>query len=703
MAFFVGICLAFLVKTTSSTLPTNSETIPVSIAYNIFKSCTIMFNNVKYPLPGYFSMQQDFHNQCATNGNCISLYFCDKSCKQMQSSLYQGQKFAAENVSKFLLESHSKQKYRLSCNVRFPHWRNVLGRIMFSYNDNAYWLQTGSKTGVQSLKKIQLRQAAAAWCTFALVHLLENTHVLLEVHVTSKLSVSLIFFGTAEIGIYSIRNGPLYAIADKTNNMPVRYVSNLYPLVASDLHQILKYTKQIGKPEKASKGDLKHAPVHKYSYGLDDAAVIILQNDFNCTWDYDVCDSYLFDVDRSTGFFEPELFLYLPYGQLVNEDGLVYFVLPGNRQQNRISGNILHFLYPLQANVWITLLILFVLLFLPLKIANVKEPTSNIMFWLFAVPLEQKDEYRKLQNGLCGSVILTWILVWVFMRNFYTSTVYSDITMEKDMTILPTRISDLWQINGTLSSYKLLDSLKPYFETIVFKSDATSNLPGFLFWYRKKFLNAGTHDNIARMVLGQEFVMGERDWGCDIFEQRHTGCKEQKEISGTKADDLIYLVYTKYDEDLTIFRHLPAFCNGRPVYMNNEKPLLQTMSLHKTIYYTFHSLHASDIIGRLYHSGIANYLEEVVYKAFAHVSSIKEQLKRLKAYNKFSIVTYARQFAEKDFKRIKSMSWENIRHWRISSRIEETKAVSLLALTSVWKLTFIILGVSVLVFLVEVK
>lgn len=153
----------------------------------------------------------------------------------------------------------------------------------------------------------------------------------------------------------------------------------------------------------------------------------------NCTTE--IC----FYVVRSEfGKMEAKYFKkqYYPISHGTEFYGIQYFLVYSPDMER----NMYALLAPFSFVGWSLILISFGLVGLILFLQGV---SYNPLFWLFSVVLEQGDHKRCKTNNVSWVLLFVWLYVALLLRNFYTSNLYTYMTVELGPSDLPNSLSDI--------------------------------------------------------------------------------------------------------------------------------------------------------------------------------------------------------------------------------------------------------------------
>lgn len=121
------------------------------------------------------------------------------------------------------------------------------------------------------------------------------------------------------------------------------------------------------------------------------------------------------------------------------------------------SRNIYALFSPFSLKEWNVILINFDCVRFVLWLLN---PGFIPFFWLFTVFLEQNDDSRKTLTKHSFHLIASWIYVVLLLRNFYTSNLYTYLTMSRKPTNLPSTFKDV----PDTDSFNLLAPARVFWE-----------------------------------------------------------------------------------------------------------------------------------------------------------------------------------------------------------------------------------------------
>lgn len=127
-----------------------------------------------------------------------------------------------------------------------------------------------------------------------------------------------------------------------------------------------------------------------------------------------------------------------PYGVVTS--GFRYTLYIDNHRH--FNSNIASIFSPLDAATWLHIGISLICLFTILSCSSFRDAAS----WIYATALEQGDtgvdHWKNNQNNLIF-ILIIWMFVTLFLRNFYTFSMYSFITAEPKLTGLPCSFKEL--------------------------------------------------------------------------------------------------------------------------------------------------------------------------------------------------------------------------------------------------------------------
>lgn len=692
----------------SNTLPTKT--------FELFNQCTWLFINSNSSLQGWKSLQNVFEKICQVSRDCIRIQQTPNCHEEyLESSMGIDQCFVETTqwISNALYKTLTRVKYLDVCLVRFATVKITNFSVTINLTNVGNGLHTITHDKRYPLKVLQSY-------TFVPFYQFDKYNPVVKVN--GDLRVTLIFLLNSYSNTYGLI--PVSNLFKKDDSPMFHFIlsSVKFFTIPQHLHEVVRNMDIVpritafGKDHSLSL-ESKHNPEElDYNVRYKNLASRIIRRYFNCTNIEPVCWSTFESFKTPTTSIDEinphTLYKYIPYGGRIQDVGIRYTIIQGYQPNSRFHNGIQSFLYPLDKFIWICIVTLIILICAALNILS-HHPILSTIFWLLETSLEQGDDgslfrSRKTLNEI---IIATWILTCVFLRNFYTSTIFADITSELDTLPLPESLSKFVEKEQLVSQYKLLftkDSQRQIKES--YNSNRNEKERTRLKLYlRKPFLVRSTLNITAIMDHGsfQNFhkctqnIPGIVENGCSTDSLSGTSFSW-----GLARENVVFMTVANSVKDDFLSTILPLLFQGRSVYRNNESPFLESRTIFALNGVTLYTEQVSKLIGYTYNLGITQYLEELLSKAIYHALQIKKKVTILKKERRLNFNTYVRQNVEEEFRKFRSGALENVFHTKDTSdvgfdEVFEDTSVSWKDLKSVWQLYMTLVIVSIIGFLVE--
>lgn len=596
----------------------------------------------------------------------------------------------------------------------------VFGSSLAFYSERiTHWLLEGfiSSPGI--------RKPLPVSHIFALIQLPTLRYLAFTTYtITPYLSVTLVFVApyitqendyTTFIGTVYFKKGRFYRIC---------YVSLLSPFIPQNVADVRNQVINFGGLSRTR--ETTGNPFYKANYSVTEpdifsgngAALHLLQTNFNCTTKEIFCKDSFWreEFPDNTWGSDPHPYMYLPYGHRINEEGYRYFIIKGLGKHTQFSGNMLSFLQPLELPIWLCFLFTFVAVVTAINFGNSFQSLLIAAYWTVSTSLEQESDGAKISNKRCASIVVGWLIFCIFFRNFYTTTLYSDITADVDLLPLPTSLKDaltdqkysaLYTVLSTKPTHNDMLHMHRFFEAEEFQSSILS--------YLSKLYFVAGFDDLKAMITAKPFMVGNPCQEYITTEEDKTWIgvndgKESCENATTEiaeTENLLVVSNVMNIEDLALTRNLPIMLSEKSVYENNEEPFLENHSVYAVFSYTYYIEQCVGIFGYLYSSGIPYYLDEILMRTELLRKEIKKYARLMNGKDlKVNYATFARQVVESEYRRIRSGVVQNAKHQRVLQEkdvFEEVNdcRVSLVGLVAVWRLTTLFSCASFLIFTIE--
>lgn len=183
---------------------------------------------------------------------------------------------------------------------------------------------------------------------------------------------------------------------------------------------------------------------------VEDCTKFYIGTSINCTsisCRHIIVNDYIFSVPlfyESAGSWQH----FSPYAIQMFGFRFAVFINKRVQKAESLNANMLAFLAPVDFTGWMILLITITILCVQLKLNMLED---NPLYWIFAVILEQEDDCRKSLNSKNWHIILLWIFTSILLRNVYTSSMYTYLTMEPDPKDIPENFDELiYLYNGSM-------------------------------------------------------------------------------------------------------------------------------------------------------------------------------------------------------------------------------------------------------------
>lgn len=194
-----------------------------------------------------------------------------------------------------------------------------------------------------------------------------------------------------------------------------------------------------GPPEAMSNSKPSRGLIWSKHQGISTTLSRLIRQEFNCSKGSKYC---------RVNFLRTSMYFSTVIPQGVEIATLRYCVI-GETQDRKVAGHqnsISALLKPFKLETWLIFLSAFSLY---LIIYFLKETFSlRWLLWLYATTFEQGDNFNWWKNRKWSGYLFLLVSCWLFqvflLRNYYTSTMYSEITKEPAPNYLPSGVLDLF-------------------------------------------------------------------------------------------------------------------------------------------------------------------------------------------------------------------------------------------------------------------
>lgn len=675
---------------------------------DVFTPCTFLFINVKQHLQHPFSsLQHSAYKFCQVNSHCISLFatIVESEGVDQNWTVIRQQKKILTNITNHLYAIFKVQRYHNICLTKFPSFRLENRVLMFSNLYARYFLRHDDYETRIPLESPQ---------DFALMHL-HGAGVdfkKLKISVSVDLSTTLTFFPSISFDNYESDLFFLYFVNDcnySLEHCDLQQIAFSYKSVAEQLQD---YVKQIGSMNRryASQnlfGYRENRLLEQTEYPkIQMFALHLLLLNYNCTWKWNCKDSmyqakslFSHTEDGNLYFDTTNYKKMLPYGLRIFNGGIKYFVFPGLDQNYVVVGRLGSFLKPFDNLTWFGIMLFLFTSAVVIFLSKRTKSMVDIIFWLGFTIFEQNDDGKRFRNKFSCIVLLFWMVAFIFMRNFYTSEMYAEITAPKEHIPFPPCFDQIFGNNYTSSFYKLVATYRAHTTLSIAKFHAEKEkylqLNNTLSLYLSKLYTVTEH--VSQITLSKSILLHNP---CDSL-----GCiiNPYTEMPQT---NLIVFTDTEYDADNVWSNLVVDIVGKRVIFENNDKPFLENFAWYNIHPYTVYKNHVLEIFGRFYSSGIVYYLEEIVSRSNSYASELKFALNEVGYKAALIRQTYARHAIEKLQRRPSATESSNIEHKKINLKLHTAENhsstfVSTKKLIAVWKLLGILLSFDIIVYVLE--
>lgn len=557
-------------------------------------------------------------------------------------------------LSHSLYKVLGNQRYHQICLVRFPRSKIVANVLQFSDIDHKYFLGGSGTHSIQPVSCIRY---------FAVVSLQKVNPLKVTVSTPYNLCLTFIFINVESNELYSLSTEPNSLHTESTGFQSFRLVTFSVDSLKNNVFRdgilmprlITSHVNTLAKtrPDMPISMATLTAANEASNFGL-----LLFLSIYNCSKSYyraiaQKTHSHDYDSVSGNSAFTKSLV----YGRCIHEEGIKYIIISATNFAKPTEKNLAAFLWPFDLSTWILMVASFCLTGLIIKLGQPRHSLRQITFWLLSTLIEQEDDGRKLQKRASWLCILIWILVCNFVRNFYTSDMYSDLT---------TGVKPLPNVPG-LGQILRGNYVSPVYETV-----ATNIVYHRLMWER---IGAIRHNDEFKHIV--DLVSAYLDKliyfaTIDLLKSMESGIFERVSINGNVLVQANYSNLTNYIvaiksgniSELVYSIYLPVLA-GKKVYENDDLELLQSFSWYQVQMYSCFVDQAEYGLGKLYSSGMVDYLEEIVYKSYELFRGIKKVAVTLGKNVTINVFTYARLMAESEFKSVRQFDKGKVIHKRV--------------------------------------
>lgn len=668
----------------------------------IFSGCTLHFTHFQNPSQlkaGHptVSFQENFEDLCAILKNCVSLHssrFFNKLNSTvipliilpMFETLYR-EMVSFQNV---FFKLFIATRFSTICIVYFP--RIYTRESEFILIDHWYYVTTGynnvnSTISASSQFLLVPYKQSANTLKFIAPVLLNALLVFIE---TSK---SSIFLGKCnhELGVRtrfhheSLRQ--FFGMATEGFEVDIRLVSVDYNITLETLRQSMIQMYARGPTHLGNQNDFKFG-LKFFQKGSE-----IISNFYNCT-NSSLCSllSLSQPLSKISNYDTRTL---VSYGNpSLRHGGIVYVLLEGNSASTSILEKSLSLFYSLGWLTWLGVLLTIITYCVVLKQLVHQHSIFRGCFWMLTTFLEQGDDGMLFRNKFCEGIVMMWLLFTIFLRQFYTSDLYSSITSTPYPDWLPKSSKELLSSTESPANIKLFaeynstSQLNAVYSKLQ-ENKAAIKLRDLMKLYLGKLIQIDTKLTERGHLIQNEnwkvrtSVPVKVEYGNIIY-----GNIQWLTMPPSNNIGLFY--YKSHLEEVVFVRHLSKLFGNRIIYVNNEAAyfieprfyVLASPSVFAQVYLKkFAQLHSS---------GIHQYLEHVLWLTVELLDLLKMYVAEIKTDVFYNLSTYARLASETAYRTTDSFSHAKTRHTRIIPDKFELpwKKVSI---SDVW-ICFVLLG-----------
>lgn len=657
---------------------------------SIFKTCTLLFLNVKRtPYFYYKSVQQSFSEDCASSQNCV-MFQWNISKNSQNSSIPQSitaeENLEKENIVKIhyhLNKAFILHKFQNRCLVKFPYYRILQSILIFSMLDEFYLMQNWKRIASFRLP---------AYRHFVLIHLPVNTILKLTLQVTYRIWVTIIFITGDNNGLSTIAPGPVFyrSLCHESSCNLTSFV-NVKP---ESIEEIQKFARHIVRLEKSVKSSLASDGdillIKPSVMNIEGISMLMLRHVYNCTWDINICESsfeFLKLPDNWRHGSIANSVRYIPYGQRATKVGFGYLVIPGVNRYGHFSGNLESFLSPLESNIWYCLIILTIILLVILKVGKPGNSLANHLFWIFSTFFEQGNNGKQFKQNSYRAIIVSWLIVCNFIRCFYTSKVFTDITTDKETISLPSSLHQVFVNKAAPERYRIVSTNYTHAELVLFYGlFETTSLKNILQVYIENLYFITGLEEFKSLIDSRTFNVRLPCFDFNMFGIEYCG-KPDKQV--LPKENLVLIFDLLHMRDYVRIKHLPVLLGSRKIYENDEEPILPKTSLYSILRYTAYIEFSVQVISNLYSSGLAQYVDEILTSSNLFRKELRHAIYELGISLKINYYTYARHVTEVNYKKMSGVGNKGIKHSKTVFKQEgksmDINSVKLYSLYLVWK------------------
>lgn len=657
--FFTILCLAPV-----NTFEVASNMLTIN---RIFKDCTIYIPNIRHYNAHnkitWRSFSTPYFKSCKILKNCVTLQ--TKPTKPISNSLTDLTVAALreqKNFTKLFNQAISSHRHLLPCLLQFPEVTVAGSTLRISPLDNVLWFDSDYHYGKLYIRSFQIfgifpmPEQCHHSCTVYIGRLARGRFVLLD-ELVSKAYLGVTNLQLEfEILPYTVTEKPLYTavlLLFLVSLPDVQYLTQTNIWTAyTNFYANLPKVKQSSEYSAKNVWGKEDSDWDKYLF------IRLMYLHVNCSEKY-ACEG----VDRLRfDYWDDNYFInykYTSYGLQINKKGIQYVQLKGmgTSSENRLDA----LLHPLSLITWLLLIASALALCVMMKLTMLSISWSAHIFWLYGTLFEQEDagwQNAKTSQRVCFSL---WLVLSIFTRQFYTSSIYSDMTAQPDPFLLPCSLTDRVQAGPCEQNHLFLTSQYTY------KNIAVANmmlkhayqLPSLQFpvqvWEKTNVIRQLENNTCMLRQAMQFYQPRTMDNGNNI---------KYSEVS--PAQNLMVFFDVSDPYEYVCIRYFVPLLNNRILYENNQEAFQKVESIYRfRLESTFSELFLK-YAGYLYHSGIVHYLEEVVYRA-NYLNGVGQKLTgKVNQSISVNLKALLRATAEADIRR-SGIQWRDIRHHKVLS------------------------------------
>lgn len=174
-------------------------------------------------------------------------------------------------------------------------------------------------------------------------------------------------------------------------------------------------------------------------HASSDCVYYILSVLLNCT--SVICLQNIYFGDTTVHYFVNATSVVIPYG--VQFDGFRHSVVLGFDEFKHFQMfDLDRFFLPFDYKTWILLTGMTFLMGILFK--KLARSIRNTYYWLISVLLEQGDDFQNVRILQAQILIVCWLYATIFIRNFYVSSIYSEITKVPSPKDIPRSFQDVF-------------------------------------------------------------------------------------------------------------------------------------------------------------------------------------------------------------------------------------------------------------------